>query len=407
MKTELILKEAENFGIEVKTATDLTKGLPQIVAERDVFEKQYDDIIKLPIEEKSTWKLAKSLRLRIVSNRTKGINVWHKKAKDYFKKGGDFVDAIKRKEIAVNQRMEENLAQIEKYEQILEQKRIDELQAVRVELISPYIEDADKMNLGEMADDIWEAFYFMKKTKHEEAIEAERLAIEQMEAKKKETALHEARKAEIWTYWRFITEEESKLNLAKMENFAAFVSELQFRKEDYIAKQAKIKAENERLQKEAKEAQAKAEAEAAKREKRNKEMQPYIVFIRQYENMLNLPDSEYKQELAEIKKGAEDQWEYEREEEIKKQREVEEAKAKAEAAQKALKEKEEAEAQAKADAEAAKQAELNKGDAAKITDLVNDLLALKTKYTFKSDKNKKRYFQVGGLIEKIVTYILK
>jgi len=57
---------------------------------------------------------------------------------------------------------------------------------------------------------------------------------------------------------------------------------------------------------------------------------------------------------------------------------------------------------AKADAE---QAELSKGDADKVKDLINDLEALKTKYSFKSAKYKKTYSDTGLLIDKIVNYI--
>jgi len=55
---------------------------------------------------------------------------------------------------------------------------------------------------------------------------------------------------------------------------------------------------------------------------------------------------------------------------------------------------------AKADAE---QAELSKGDADKVKDLINDLEALKTKYSFKSAKYKKTYLDTGLLIDKIVS----
>lgn len=57
---------------------------------------------------------------------------------------------------------------------------------------------------------------------------------------------------------------------------------------------------------------------------------------------------------------------------------------------------------AKADAE---QAELSKGDSDKVKDLINDLEALKTKYSFESAKYKKTYSDVGLLIGKIVNHI--
>ncbi len=65
-----------------------------------------------------------------------------------------------------------------------------------------------------------------------------------------------------------------------------------------------------------------------------------------------------------------------------------------------------AEEKRKADeAEANLQAELLKGDTDKFNDLIRDLENLKTKYSFKSEKNKKKYSDVGILLEKIINHI--
>lgn len=49
--------------------------------------------------------------------------------------------------------------------------------------------------------------------------------------------------------------------------------------------------------------------------------------------------------------------------------------------------------------------ELSKGDAAKVQDLIKDLEALKTKYSFKSAKSKRSYIDVGVLIDKVILHI--
>ena len=92
-----------------------------------------------------------------------------------------------------------------------------------------------------------------------------------------------------------------------------------------------------------------------------------------------------------------------------------EQKAAREAAEKAAAEKAalEAELEAKAAAErkaieekeTALQAELLKGDSDKFGDLIKDLETLKTKYSFKSAVNKKKYADVGILLEKIINHI--
>ena len=70
-----------------------------------------------------------------------------------------------------------------------------------------------------------------------------------------------------------------------------------------------------------------------------------------------------------------------------------------------LKAKAEAEEQAKKAEEARIEADLQKGDAAKMNDLNADLNALKTKYTFKSARNKKKYADVAVLLDKIIKFI--
>lgn len=116
---ELTQINPEQYGIEPSQANEILGSLPQIKAEREILANQFHQVIQMDVELAETHKLAKSLRLKIAGNRTKGIEVWHKKAKEYFLRGGQFVDAIKRNEIDVNQQMEARLKEIEDYEENL------------------------------------------------------------------------------------------------------------------------------------------------------------------------------------------------------------------------------------------------------------------------------------------------
>lgn len=51
------------------------------------------------------------------------------------------------------------------------------------------------------------------------------------------------------------------------------------------------------------------------------------------------------------------------------------------------------------------EADLSKGDAAKLQDMLNDLEIIKTKYSFKSKKNQKLYSDVIILIDKIINHV--
>lgn len=129
------------------------------------------------------------------------------------------------------------------------------------------------------------------------------------------------------------------------------------------AEQERIKQENERLKKEAEEREAKAESERkAQAERERKEREAHEAALKA-----------------------------ERDEKERIQKELE---AKAEAERKAA-----------AAAELAQQVELAKGDADKVLDLITELSALRSKYAFKSKKNKAMYEGVGQLCTKIINYI--
>lgn len=296
---------AEKFGLEKTEADNLKTGLDFFLKQRENLINEFNEVSQLEIDE-SNIPVFKELRLKIVKNRTQGIEKWHKKSKAYFLQGGRFVDAIKNKESEVNNNMEEFLLGAEKHFEKLEQEKIDNIQTERVSLLDSYVDNASEYYLADMEQDVWEAYLLTKKTKYLEKIEAEK------------------------------------------------------------------KLEAERL--------AKIEAEKLDRERINKE------------------NSELKAKAIEAEKI------------------VKIAKAKADAklkSEREAKEKIEAELKAKVDAEleAIKKAEilkqknLEKNDVEKIQDFINDLKKLKTKYVFKSEKNKKTYEQAGTYIDKLINHI--
>jgi hypothetical protein len=186
-----IAYQANQYGIESEKIKDLIGNLPQIHSERDELVKQYDEIIKMDIEDAKTSKLAKELRIKIKDNRTKGIVAWHKSTKDYFLKGGQFVDSIKRKEEAINTRMEEALEEIEKYNEIKKAKEKKILEDARIEQLKPYIEFSPyKNNLAELPEqDFLNIFNYAKKM-HDDKIEKDRVEAERLneEQRRKEVA---------------------------------------------------------------------------------------------------------------------------------------------------------------------------------------------------------------------------
>lgn len=177
MNTQVEKVNPSEYGIEESKALEITGNLPQIVAERSAMETQFDEVVRMDIEDKNTSLVARELRLKIRDNRTKGIEVWHKTTKDFFLKGGQFVDAIKRKEIAVNERMEDALEQIEKHAQIKEAQRKESLKNARLIELEIYKEFVPMgINLGELSDDEYAKVFNGSKLQYEAKIEADRKA---------------------------------------------------------------------------------------------------------------------------------------------------------------------------------------------------------------------------------------
>lgn len=266
MTTQLTTVDPKQFGLEESKADQMKAGLTPIFAEREILAEQYNRVITQELND-ATLKEARELRIKIRDNRTKGIEKWHKANKEFYLRGGQFVDAIKKVETAENERMEANLESIEKHFENLEKERQNKLHNERLALITPFVDDTIGLDFRTMGQDVFDAFLTAKKSAFEARIEAEKKA----EAERIEAARLEAERIEAQ------------------------------------------RIENERLKAEAKEKEAELKRLEAVKAKRNEELRPYIVFIRDYNKMLNLEESVYQKELSETKEAARHQYEYDQE----------------------------------------------------------------------------------------------
>lgn len=252
---ENLLVNPTEFGIEKTKADELIGDLlPQIKIEREVLITQFNEVIKMDIENPESAKKARELRLLIQKNRTQGFNVWHKNAKDFFLKGGQFVDAIKRVEIAVNEKMENDLEEIEKHQERKEAERLAKLQQERLVLIEPYLENTFGLDLAIMSDEMFESFLIGSKQKFEAKKEAERLEAERIE--KERLAEIERQKA--------IEKENAKLKAeaeAKEKELAKERAESLAKQKALEQKALEQKAKQDAILKAEQEAKAKIEAE--------------------------------------------------------------------------------------------------------------------------------------------------
>jgi len=248
----------------------------------------------------------------------------------------------------------------------------------------------------------------LKKT-YEERIEAEAKAEAERQAELLKQQLHAERKSIALPFYSFWNEHEKTLNFGELSaiEFNCIMERIKNAKANHDAQVEAQRAENERLKREAEEKQQ-------RRADRAKLLSPYIVFIRDYNGLLDKDDSEFNAEFQNIKIGAEQQWEHEREQAAKAKKEQEEARIAAEKAEQhranleaELKAKQDAEIKAEQERLAALEAELSKGDAETFDTLISDLTALKTKYQFKSAKYRKKLADVSELIDRIITHVKK
>jgi hypothetical protein len=268
---ELQVKPQE-FGIEPKKASELMGNLPQIKSEREILLSQANEVLTLDLDDPGTSKKAREIRLLLRDNRTKGILVWHKTTKDFFLKGGQFVDAIKRMEVAVNERAEEQLEQVEKYAEIKEAKRLDALQADRLVQLEPYKDFVPfGVDLRTMEDAEFDKLYNGAKLQYEAEqarLEAERIAAEKEAARQR--LIKGNREALLpWALW---IPDFAGLDF-ELIDVAQILSDAKKAKAKDEAEKEAQRVENEKLKKQAAELEAKREAELKAERKKQAKLQ--------------------------------------------------------------------------------------------------------------------------------------
>lgn len=256
-------------------------------------------------------------------------------------------------------KIEAELKDIEEHFERIEAARLNALQSDRAAALAPYADPTGR-DLSGMPDDVWEAYLSTKRKDHEDRIEAERIA--------EEARIEAERRAE----------EE---RIAK-EKAAAEERE-------------RLRAENERLQKEAQERERLAKVEAEKRDK-----------AEAAERQKREAEDKARREKEEAEREAREAEEAKRQAALEAERKaaakkLEEERKEKERIQAELKAKEEAEAKRLEEIEAARQAELAKGDKEKAADMVASLQAI-AGYSFESKEYQAMHKRVMELVNQAI-----
>ena len=304
------------FGLEVSQVETIEQAFLPKIQEREALVAIYDQLIKSELTPELC-KEAKEVRLKLVKVRT-GIADIHKTQKAFFLAAGRFVDAWKNKETLPVEQMEEKLSEIENYYINMEKAKKAQLQAERLLEVSKYTEYPANA-LGEMEQQVYDAYLQGLKVAYDAKIEAERKAEEER------LAAIEAEKAE---------RERIRIENERLK------AEAEQKEKEFAEERAKAEAERKALEekarkeREAAEAKLKAEQEKARAEAEAERKKQADILAKQQAEAARLQaekDAENARLQAELK-----------------------AKADAEAAE--LKAKQEAEKQAKLEAEKAAKA---------------------------------------------------
>ena len=378
---EIVKIDAAEYGLEENKAKQISDMFKPMLDEMTSLEKDYNKVAKMKISEETS-VIAKELRLKYVKIRTTTASV-HKELKAFYLQGGRFVDGWKNAQLMASQGIEDKLSNIEKHFENIEKERVSKLQEERALEMSKLIDDPDSIpsNLGSMEENVWDNFIkgqkmsFELADKEKKEVEEKRIEDERLEK------LEADRVLEISPYKQFVT---NKSDVKQNEDLVIEVGN--------NALPIKVSSD-------------------------------LVITVndgeKQITNLKSLNQKEYDLVLSSLKdskiKHDENQEQTRLDNErLKKEAEVKEKEADA-AIEKERKEKEEiaSKLKAKEDAELETarieeeqiQSELNKGDADKIKDLVSDLVGIRSKYEFKSKKNKALFSNTQGLIDKVITYI--
>jgi len=223
---KLIKINPADYGLEEKTAADISKMFKPMLDKMVELENEYNSIIKLEITPE-TVTAASELLNKYVKVRT-GTDKIHKELKRFYLQGGRFVDGWKNAQLMASQNKEDKLQDIKNYYEIQEKQRLRELHQKRENEIRPYMDDTAIIpgSFGELNEEIWQNYLtgakvnFEARKKAEAKAESDRIEAEKKEADRiKQLAIDNARlqkEAEAREKQR-IKDDQERLRLAEIE----------------------------------------------------------------------------------------------------------------------------------------------------------------------------------------------
>ncbi|MDA3939612.1 MAG: hypothetical protein PF693_09915 [Spirochaetia bacterium] len=240
-----IIQEVESLKLAKKNL--IVKTFAPVIEQLNKLGNEFPEIKAL---ETSTEKSAKAKRFRIDFG--KALTLADKKRaelkEDSLKESKAIQNVYNKiKELTADTKAE--ALEIELHYERLEEEKKKTLAAERILELSKYDTDGTTMDLGNMADEVWDNFVIGIKANSEAVKEAERKAESDRIEIERINNLHTERKNSILHLWNYVdlNVQEKNLGIFSESAWKTIVDQLEELDKKEKAKQAKIKAENERL----------------------------------------------------------------------------------------------------------------------------------------------------------------
>ena len=307
----------ENPVLEETTVFDIEKINVNKLPELQGWKEKQKQVLKenpfVPITDNKSYEEAKKARTTLVTARTT-IEKQDKLIASKLKKFRSFVSNEIKNLVSITSEAEnKQQAEVKRYEAEKEKERIEK------ERIEKERKEAIQNDINSFFD-LWK-----QKIKELKFEDKANICFEFI------PAIEEFSKRDFEEFEIDFTEktEELKGQLKQRIDYLEEQEEARIERKKLAAERAELERQKAEAEAKRKEEEAEAERKRNIAEKRAKQLQPYIVFIRDYNSLISKNEEDYQSEFAEIKKGAEDHWEFERKQQLKKQKEEEAAEAEA------------------------------------------------------------------------------
>lgn len=273
--SEQLVQVIAESGVEATTAKNLQDSFLPFFNQAQEWAEKAKSIVVTSADQVQLIKDARQARLMLKEirvNADKARKLLKEDSLRYGRAVQGVYNVIEYLIVPIEQHLEkqENFVKIQEAEQKakLKLQREDELR-----IYAQFVPFG--IDLANMTDEDYQKVFSGAKLQYEAAIEEKERAEKERVDREIAVKLHNHRKDIIIPYWSYLSDDQKELDFSSVsENeFSMIIENCKTKKSDFDKKQAEIKAENERLEKELqakKDAEAKAQAEKERAERAEK-----------------------------------------------------------------------------------------------------------------------------------------